>query len=350
MKLPVTKRGMVQTALGSIFYLLNDGRNLDGNNATNSIGEKTPILCFHMSPRSSDEFLEVLPLLALGDEDDIDGRVVIAFDTPGYGASENPPRSCTIDEISDVFLMAADSILSETTSNGEQQSANSSKNYVTVGSLLGNYFCVSLASRYPKRIKAGVLTNPWYNPSALDSSASGSDATDFSDASSNAIEDSFVLKEDGSHLSDLHNKRSRWLDPELNFRVVSSEISYLVNRRKRYSNGISIQGGNTYDFLTTVQRIVEMRGENSPDDCSNFLCIIGESCASIFDQFGLDGTKRFDETSKMLRGETGDDVTTNNNVVRVERLAGGKSTLNVVNQMPEEFAALCNSFLSERGL
>jgi hypothetical protein len=68
MKIPVTKRGMIQTALGSIFYLLNDGRSLEGNDTTSSINiaEKTPILCFHMSPLSSDEYLEVLPLLASG--------------------------------------------------------------------------------------------------------------------------------------------------------------------------------------------------------------------------------------------------------------------------------------------
>lgn len=342
MKIPVTKRGMIQTALGSIFYLMNDGRTLSGNNTTSIIHEKPPILCFHMSPRSSDEFLEVLPLLASGDEDDKDGRVVIAFDMPGYGASENPPRSCTIDEISDAFLVAADSILSETTVNSESE--NDSQSYVTIGSLMGNYFCVSLASRYPERIKAGILTNPWFNPDALDPSASSSDATDFADSSTNAIEDSFLLKDDGSHLVDLHNKRSRWLDPELNFRVVASEISYLANRRKRYSNGISIQGGKEYDFETPMQKIAEMRGENKAD----FLCIIGESCASMFDQFGLDGTKRFDEACKLLLGETDDD-SIGSNTVRVERLVGEKSTLNVVNQMPEEFAAKCNRFLSECG-
>ena len=364
MKLPITKRGMVQTALGSIFYLLNDGRSFNANSTATSITEKPPILCFHMSPRSSDEYLEVLPLLAsgtsmIGDNDgsvemdeseDFGGRVVIAFDIPGYGASENPPRSCTIDEISDAFLTAADSILSETTSNEngqENECESSSRSYVTVGSLMGNYFCVSLASRYPERIKAGILTNPWYNPAALDPSASSTDATNFADASTNAIEDSFVLKDDGSHLAGLHAKRSSWLDPELNFRVVSSEISYLVNRRKRYANGISIQGGNEYDFQAPVQKIAEMRG--SAEESSDFLCITGEACASFFDRIGLDGTERFDEAYKLLLGEAGDDANTDNKV-RLERLEGEKSTLNLINQMPEEFADLCNKFLSERGL
>jgi len=376
MKIPVTKRGMIQTALGSIFYLVNDGRSLEDDTTSSiNMAEKTPILCFHMTPRSSDEYLEVLPLLAsgpslIGDNDGngtinepggIGGRVVIAFDIPGYGASENPPHSCTIDEISDVFLKAADSILSETTVSGggdeHESGSSSSRNYITVGSLLGNYFCVSLASRYPERIKAGILTNLWYNPAASDPPSSDFGATDpaatTTTTTTTVIEDSFVLKDDGSHLAELHSKRSGWLDPELNFRVVSSEISYLANRRIRYPMGINIQGGNDYDFQAPVRKIVEMRSESSNAGAGgNFLCILGESCASLLDKFGLDGTNRFDEACKLLIGESGEDPTSNgsNNIVRVERLVGEKSTLNLVNQMPKEFAALCNSFLSERGL
>jgi len=366
MLLSVTKRGMVQTALGSIFYLLNDGKVPSANTDTsnNNIAGKTPILCFHMSPRSSDEYLEVLPLLAAGtspigddgttttEQDAISGRVVIAFDIPGYGASENPPRSCTIDEISDVILMAADSILQELTTIGDEResggSSGSGGNYITVGSLLGNYCCVSLASRYPERIKAGILTNPWYYPPASDPSSSSSDATDPT-AAATSIDDPFVLKDDGSHLVELHSKRSGILDPELNFRAVHSEIAYLANRRIRYRKGIRMEGGKEYDFQTPVKKIVEMRRESNADACSNFLCIIGESCATMFDQFGLDGTKRFEEACQLLRG-TGDATSGDDGIVRVERLVGEKSTLSVVNQMPEEFAALCNDFLSERGL
>mmetsp|Transcript_28544 Transcript_28544/g.32342 ORF Transcript_28544/g.32342 Transcript_28544/m.32342 type:complete len:376 (+) Transcript_28544:151-1278(+) len=375
MILSVTKRGMVQTAMGSIFYLLNDGRTPSANKNDTSkknIAGKTPILCFHMTPRSSDEYLEVLPLLAAGtspigdddgttttttttEQDAINGRVVIAFDIPGYGASENPLRSCTIDEISDAFLMAADSILQERTTSGDEcessSSGSSSSNYITIGSLLGNYFCVSLASRYPERIKAGILTNPWYCPGASDPISSRSDTTDSAAAAGTTtiIDDSFVLKDDGSHLVELHSKRSSFLDPELNFRVVHSEIAYLANRRIRYRKGISIQGGMEYDFQTPVKKIVEMRRESNADACSNFMCVLGDGCATLFDRFGLDGTTRFEEACQLLSG-TGDTTSSDSGIVRVERLVGEKSSLNVINQMPEEFAALCNNFLSERGL
>lgn len=377
MKLPVTKRGMVQTAMGSIFYLLNDGRDTTighDHHHNNNNAVKTPILCFHMSPRSSDEYLEVLPLLASSSSDNNDnvnngggGRVVIAFDIPGYGSSENPLRSCTIDEISDAFLTVADSLIlgidtedeqhtRESRSSSSTSSSSTFSNYITVGSLLGNYFCVSLASRYPERIQAGILTNPWYNPTAT-TGANEILATATTGATTDAtpIHDSYELKDDGSHLVELHSKRSSWLnDNELNFRLVHSEIAYLTNRRKRYAKGIKIEGGNEYDFETPVRRIVELRNRNSSSCCS-FLCIQGDACATLFDQYGLDGTKRFEEACRLITSSSNDNVSSDSDsdsasIVRVETLTGEKSTVNIINQMPEEFAALCNDFLSERGL
>eukprot|EP00547_Thalassionema_nitzschioides_P017047 CAMPEP_0194251530 /NCGR_PEP_ID=MMETSP0158-20130606/25585_1 /TAXON_ID=33649 /ORGANISM="Thalassionema nitzschioides, Strain L26-B" /LENGTH=89 /DNA_ID=CAMNT_0038988687 /DNA_START=71 /DNA_END=337 /DNA_ORIENTATION=+ len=79
--LPTISRGMVPTSLGGIGYLICNG--------SSSSSSSLPIFCFHGSPRSSDEFLEVLPLLAASSG----GRMVVALDTPGYGVSENPPQS-----------------------------------------------------------------------------------------------------------------------------------------------------------------------------------------------------------------------------------------------------------------
>lgn len=354
MKLPNIQRGMVKTALGSIFYLMSDGRS----STSTTVVDKAPILCFHMSPRSSDEYLEVLPLLAAGtancddndDDDDVirDGRVVIAFDLPGYGASENPPRSCTVDEISDACLKAADSVLATIDDDDDDDDATTAATgqYVAVGSLLGNYVCLSLASRRPERIRAGILTNPWFSPGAtgmIMAPANSINNEQQQQRQPQPIPDSFELKDDGSHLAELHSKRSGWLDDELNFRAVQSEMAYLGNRRRRYAKGINIEGGSDYDFASAVRAIARGRekngsngigGNNSP----TFLCIRGEACATLFDNYGLDGTKRFDEACEMLigRDESG----------RVETLRGDKSTLNIVNQMPEEFAAACNQFLS----
>eukprot|EP00537_Pseudo-nitzschia_pungens_P014599 CAMPEP_0172409686 /NCGR_PEP_ID=MMETSP1061-20121228/76493_1 /TAXON_ID=37318 /ORGANISM="Pseudo-nitzschia pungens, Strain cf. pungens" /LENGTH=334 /DNA_ID=CAMNT_0013145847 /DNA_START=283 /DNA_END=1287 /DNA_ORIENTATION=- len=334
MKIPDIQRGMVQTALGSMFYLLSDGRTANSTNST-----KSPILCFHMSPRSSDEYLEVLPLLAApdgteasgDDNDDETGRVVIAFDLPGYGASENPTRSCTMDEISDACLEAADSILGSD-GNSNSKSNSNSAGYVAVGSLLGNFCCVSLASRHPDRIAAGIVTNPWFSPGAT-----GLQVSDGDDGDASAIPDSFVLQDDGSHLVGLHAKRSGWLDNELNLRVVQSEIQYLSNRRRRYAKGINIEGGSDYDFVSAAKIIAEQ--PNAP----RFLCLKGEACATLFDAFGLQGSDRFSEAGSLLSGESGDSL-------EVATLKGEKSTLNLVNQMPQEFASRCRQFLSQHGL
>lgn len=93
---------------------------------------------------------------------------------------------------------------------------------------MGIFQGLSLASRYPNRVKACIFANLYFFPQKLDSK--GAPNTD-----GQAIADSFKLEDDGSHLLSIHNKRSGWLDPELNLRVVQTELTYLVNRRQRYS-------------------------------------------------------------------------------------------------------------------
>ena len=320
MKVPGIERGMVKTALGSIFYLMSDGR----------MSNKPAILCFHMSPRSSDEFREVLPLLASSGENDIDeGRVVIAFDLPGYGSSDNPKQSCTVDDVADACLQAADSIMG----CGNDDKSSSTK-YIVLGSLMGDYHCLSLASRYPERIESGILINPWYNPEAKGMEDSTND-------DGTPIPDSFVLKDDGSHLIELHSKRSSWLDNDLNLRVVQSELTYLMKRRQRYLKGINIEGGNDYNFKGAAQTIVNRRDKAGQVASQHFLCILGEECMTMFDKFGLEGTKRSNDACTLLKGSDKGD-----GFVRIESLKGDKSTLNIVNQMPDEVAALCNQFLA----
>ena len=318
MKVPGIERGMVKTALGSIFYLMSDGRMSIEDNS------KPPILCFHMSPRSSDEFREVLPLLASPpDDSDDEGRVVIAFDLPGYGSSDNPKQSCTVDDVADACLQAADSIMGCGNDNDDK---SSSTKYIVFGSLMGNYHCLSLASRYSERIESGILINPWYNPAAKGWIVDGT-----------PIPDSFVLKDDGSHLVQLHSKRRAWLDNDLNLRVVQSELTYLMNRRQRYLKGINIEGD--YNFKEAAQTIVNQR-EKDLDARQRFLIISGEECMTMFDKFGLEGTKRSSDACALLIGNDKDGS------VQIETLKGDKSTLNVVNQMPDEVAALCNQFLA----
>lgn len=87
-----------------------------------------------------------------------------------------------------------------------------------------------------------------------------------------------------------------------------------------------------YEFQTPVQKIVEMRRrESTADTCTNFMCVLGDACATLFDRFGLDGTERFEEACQLLSG-TGDATSSESVIVRVERLVGEKSSLTVINQ------------------
>jgi pimeloyl-ACP methyl ester carboxylesterase len=289
----LVSKGMVKTFLGAVGYLTCGG---DGDKS------ETPILCFHSSPRSSDEFLEVMPLLAAS------GRHVIALDTPGYGISESPCKSCSMDEIADAFLEVVDELGID--------------KFIVVGNLMGNFPAISLASRNPTRVSACILANIYYNEVSPDNDPKAKKAKTAEVA---PIEDSFVLQDDGSHLSELHNKRA-WLDPELRLRVVRSELNYLVNRRARYKKGIAIQDSSTFDF----------ESQASITKCPT-LCIRGEACLTFFDKIGLEGTKKFDAGSKLLGGE-------------VKSICGPTSTLNMINQAPEVFAAFCNQFLKTQKL
>jgi pimeloyl-ACP methyl ester carboxylesterase len=219
---------MIQTMLGAIGYLAAEPTNPSS---------LTPLLCFHSSPRNTDEFLEVLPLLATtGNGEDGIYRRVIAMDVPGYGMSDNPPKSCTIDDIADAFLQVADGLQID--------------KFVAVGSLMGNFIAISLASRYPDRVTACVCANLYFGPQTSSEELKPSSTN--GDEGTAAIPDSFVLHDDGSHLVELHNKRSKWLAPELNLRVVSGELTYIVNRKARYAKGIKIQDLSEYDFASAA--------------------------------------------------------------------------------------------------
>jgi pimeloyl-ACP methyl ester carboxylesterase len=334
-RMPTIQRGMVSTRLGSIFYLLCDGTTTSSSKCDGISKEKATILCFHGSPRSSDEYLEVLPFLA-----DSGKRVVIAFDTPGYGASENPSKSCSLDEISDSFLEAADSILRMKKKDFHDDNGNNNDGthggFITMGCLMGNFFCVSLASRYPDRVKACIMVNLYFFPQPPKMEGENpSTATEDADAEISPVPDSFVLEDDGSHLVSLHNQRKGWLDPELNFRVVHSEISYLVNRRARYAKGISIQNVSDFDFVTPAKQ-VKVRP---------ILCVKGQAYVDFFDKIGYQGSQRFEEACQHLAADRDDKGRLN-----LKTLEGGASTLNLINQMPEEFASLCHDFMEEHGL
>ena len=292
----VTSRGMLKTALGAIGYIVSEPEE-----ASSTGPQSTPLICFHASPRCFDEYLEILPLFP--------NRRIVALDAPGYGISENPIKSCSIDDIADAFLEVIEDLKID--------------KFVVVGNLMGNFIGISLASRYPERVTASICANLYYfqASTAEENAAKKAERKD-----GEPIADSWVLEEDGKHLVDLHSRR-KWLSPELNVRVVQGELTYLVNRRERYAKGISIEDLSEYKFEPAAQSV----------HCPT-LCIKGVAALGFFDMIGYEGTKQFETGVKFFKH------------AEVASLEGEKSTINMINQDPEGFASLCKTFLDKHNL
>eukprot|EP00522_Entomoneis_paludosa_P018143 CAMPEP_0172445436 /NCGR_PEP_ID=MMETSP1065-20121228/5261_1 /TAXON_ID=265537 /ORGANISM="Amphiprora paludosa, Strain CCMP125" /LENGTH=211 /DNA_ID=CAMNT_0013196269 /DNA_START=224 /DNA_END=856 /DNA_ORIENTATION=- len=211
-----------------------------------------------------------------------------------------------MNDIADAFLEVADAL-----QIGE---------CVVLGCLMGNFTAVSLASRYPDRIKGCICANLYYFPRQVNSKQPETTSSNNKEEGQ-PIPDSWQLQDDGSHLSNLHNRRKAWLDNELNARVVQSELTYLVNRRARYAQGISIENFDQFDFVAAATQV----------QCPT-LCIKGVACCAFFDQIGQAGTARYEQACQWLSSSCSVDID------------GPKSTINMINQAPQEVAQVVNQF------
>ena len=231
-------------------------------------------------------------------------RLFMAMDEPGYGQSDNPNKSCTLDEIADCYLKVMDDLGID--------------KCVTVGSLMGCYMALSLASRYPDCVVGVVCTNLYYFPKAArekDKLESQS-----KDASSAVTNDPWKLEEDGSHISKIWETRKSW-GVDLCTRATYDEFTYNLKRRQRYAKGISIQDGSAFDLKGTSQNVV----------CP-VLCIQGEEATKFFDMIGYDMTGQFREA--LLNFEQ--------SKPRVETLPG---SLCLVNECADEWFSLVANFI-----
>ena len=100
-------------------------------------GRGRPVLLLHQTPRSWDEFRELIPLLA--------GRFrVVALDTAGYGASDVPPE-ISIEGFADAVV--------------EAMSVLEIRRAALVGHHTGGVIAVDIAARYPDRVTRLVLSS-----------------------------------------------------------------------------------------------------------------------------------------------------------------------------------------------
>ncbi|GMU68671.1 MAG: hypothetical protein AMXMBFR37_10030 [Steroidobacteraceae bacterium] len=140
----ITRRGYVDGPYGQIHY--HSAMPACGT------GSRTPVVLFHQTPQSSNQFLKLTA--ALGTD-----RIAIAFDTPGYGSSDAPPRPASMQEYT-----AAMAIALERLGYGPH-----GKGPVDVfGFHTGAFIASELAVSRPDLVRRVGLGSVGYRPSAQD--------------------------------------------------------------------------------------------------------------------------------------------------------------------------------------
>lgn len=169
------KRRFCDTALGQV-HCIEAGA-----------GAGPPLLLLHQTPRSVDEYAEVLPILAARHR-------VIAVDTPGYGASD--PVSGQ-PEISD-YAAALRDVLDE----------HDIAKAIVVGHHTGALIAVEMAAATPGRVDRLALSGPIY----MDAEAR---------ARLRPLFEQWRIRDDGSHLKKKWDALHGWLPrPDLLQRFV----------------------------------------------------------------------------------------------------------------------------------
>jgi pimeloyl-ACP methyl ester carboxylesterase len=176
------RRAFVDTPEGQIHY------------ATAGVGP--PVLLLHQTPRSWDEYRDVIPLLARE-------RHVIAMDTIGYGDSYKPARTCDIEDYAAGVLALLDGL-------GIRSTA-------VVGHHTGAVIAMELAGSFPERVDRLVLSaSPFIDAVERARRRTGGHAVDH-----------VVPKPDGAHLAELWQGRQRFYPagrPDLLERFVADAL------------------------------------------------------------------------------------------------------------------------------
>ncbi|MBD2497412.1 alpha/beta fold hydrolase [Nostoc sp. FACHB-280] len=172
------KRAFLDTEDGQILYRIG--------------GKGEPILLLHMTPRSSDEFHELMPILA-------EKKLVIAMDLMGLGDSDKPPRVYSVADYAKTAIALLDELNIEKTS--------------IFGSLTGGYIAGELAAVYPNRVDKLILCNLL----AFDAQEQDKILKRYSQG--------FQIQDDGSHLMAQWLSRVNYIgNGELNHRCVLDDL------------------------------------------------------------------------------------------------------------------------------
>lgn len=268
------KRAFLDTKDGQILYRLG--------------GTGDSLMLLHMAPRSSDEFLELMPLLA-------QERQVIAMDLMGLGDSDRPPREYSVDDYAKNAIALWDQLGIEKCS--------------ILGSLTGGYIAGAIAVTYPERVHKLILCNvPGFDQEEqakiLQKYTAG-----------------FDLKEDGSHLMARWNARMNVLDnQELNHRCVIDDLKCL--------------GSPIYPAMAATNYFLEAKEQFSSIKCPT-LILSGQKALEPLIQAGLAKTE-----NQLWLSEA---------IPHSQKVELAKGTLWMINQMPEVISTIIVDFLDRTG-
>lgn len=194
-------RGFANTPEGQIHYAM--------------AGEGNPVLLIHQSPRSWDEYRDVIPII--GKE-----RWAIAMDTVGFGDSYKPEKIGSVEDYGRGVISFMDAMSIDRAS--------------LVGHHTGGVIAVEVAATHPERIHKLVLSSTPYI-----------DAEDREMRKTRPPIDAVEVKEDGSHLTELWQRRMGFYPknrPELLTRFVIDALKVLdrVEEGHRACNAYRMEG------------------------------------------------------------------------------------------------------------
>jgi pimeloyl-ACP methyl ester carboxylesterase len=187
MKTREIKRAFAETPSGEIHYRV--------------AGEGFPVLMLHQTPRSSDEFLDVIPAFS-------EHFKVIAMDTIGYGDSyKHLSATTTLEDLANAAVQLMDAI-------GIERAH-------LVGHHTGSTIAIEIAASHPERVGKLVLSAAPY----IDENRSREIMT-------RPSVDKVDVKEDGSHLTEMWQIRMKFYPknrPDLLTRFVTDALKAKEN-------------------------------------------------------------------------------------------------------------------------
>lgn len=174
----VVKRAFLDTEDGQILYRIS--------------GEGEPLILLHQNQTSSNEYLELMPILA-------EKRCIIAMDFLGFGDSDKPPRMYSIEDYAKTVILLLDTL-------GINQTS-------ILGNHTGAFVAGEIAAAYPQRVGKLILSNPVV----------------FEEAGKAALlkkfAQGFEIQADGSHLLERWTARIQYVNSgELNHRLVLDDL------------------------------------------------------------------------------------------------------------------------------